>query len=201
MSAFVRLPGRSILRASAHPILSNSTKFVSPIAYKIGRRYVTNLEALDSSEKLVTPSKIINKINELNLSISDRAASRLSQIYKDSQEVLKIGIESGGCHGFQYTLQLIPETNVDLSTGEMKETKDTATTTEKDEFDDDANSKVTIYEVNDNSGKVIIDPKSLKILNNTVLTYTKELIGSSFKISGGNLKSSCGCGSSFDVDV
>ncbi|KAG0668582.1 hypothetical protein C6P45_004553 [Maudiozyma exigua] len=197
MSAFVRLQGRSILRAS-QPLLFNSTRIISPIAYKIGRRYITNLETLDPSEKLITPSKIINKINELNLSISDRAASRLSQIYKDSQEVLKVGIESGGCHGFQYTLQLIPETQVDLSTGEMK---GTTKTPEKDEFDDDANSKMTIFEVNENSGKVVIDPKSLKILNNTVLTYTKELIGSSFKISGGSLKSSCGCGSSFDVDV
>lgn len=199
MNAFVRLQRRSILRAGSHPILFNGPRIVSPIAYKIGRRYLANLETLDPSEKLVTPSKIINKINELNLSISDRAASRLSQIYKDSQEILKVGIESGGCHGFQYTLQLIPETNVDLSTGEMKETKDAAA--EKDEFDDDANSKMTIFEVSDNSGKVVIDPKSLKILNNTVLTYTKELIGSSFKISGGNLKSSCGCGSSFDVEV
>lgn len=179
-----------------------------PLLYRRGyTSTATNLAPADPTDIIVQPSKIINQIKDLNLKVSERAASRLSQINKDSHEILKVGIESGGCHGFQYTLQLIPESKLDLVTGLMKEetSKDAQTvakeTEEADEFDDEANAKLTIYELEDNTGKVAIDPKSLKVLNNTVLTYTKELIGSSFKISGGSMKSSCGCGSSFDVDV
>lgn len=195
MFGLIRLQGRSVIRASRFTKLATTSPFTL-------RTYATNAEELDPTEKLIKPSKIINRINDLNLGISERAASRLAQIYRDSQEVLKIGIESGGCHGFQYTLQLIPESKVDVTTGIMKEVKSTEKENDAtDEFEDDADAKLTIYELNDDTGKVIIDPKSLKILNNTILTYTKELIGSSFKISGGDLKSSCGCGSSFDIEV
>lgn len=161
------------------------------------RTYVTNMQENNVSEKLVQPSHIVNKVSDLKLSISERAASRLNQIYKDSHEILKVGIESGGCHGFQYTLQLIPESKIDLKNGMMKDTK----SAEPDEFADEARTKYTIYLIDNDTGKVVIDPNSLKLLNNTVLTYTNELIGSSFKISGGNMKSSCGCGSSFDVEI
>ncbi|SMN18136.1 similar to Saccharomyces cerevisiae YPR067W ISA2 Protein required for maturation of mitochondrial and cytosolic Fe/S proteins [Maudiozyma saulgeensis] len=199
LNIFTHLQGRSVIRANNLTKLTTTRLMMNSL---IRRTYATNLEELGSSEKLVVPSKIINKIDDLNLGISERAASRLAQIYKDSQEVLKIGIESGGCHGFQYTLQLIPESKVDITAGVMKELELSEKENEiKDEFEDGADSKLTIYELNEDTGKVIIDPKSLKILNNTILTYTKELIGSSFKISGGSLKSSCGCGSSFDVEV
>ena len=46
---------------------------------------------------------------------------------------------------------------------------------------------------------VVIDSDSLALLNGTTLDFQRELIGSSFKIVGGNMKSSCGCGSSFDL--
>lgn len=194
------LPG-AVGRASTRPPLTQYMR-----TGRLGQRgyasTATNLSAADPTEVLVQPSRIVNQIKDLNLSVSERAASRLSQINRDSHEVLKVGIESGGCHGFQYTLQLIPESQLDLQTGLMKGGEDAATAkAAEDEFEDAENAKLTIYELNDSTGKVAIDPQSLKILNNTVLTYTKELIGSSFKISGGSLKSSCGCGSSFDVDV
>ncbi|XBW38191.1 hypothetical protein QEN19_003783 [Hanseniaspora menglaensis] len=56
--------------------------------------------------------------------------------------------------------------------------------------------------VSSNSGPdiyVSIDSDSLALLNGTTLDFQRELIGSSFKIIGGNMKSSCGCGSSFDL--
>ena len=139
---------------------------------------------------LIQPTRIINRIPDLNIQITQRAASRLNEIYKASNEVLKIGVESGGCHGFQYNLDLIP---ADQSQQETKKNLD-------DEFAEN-NDKSVVYVMPPDGGKVIIDENSLKILNDTVLNYTTELIGSQFKIEDGNLKSSCGCGSSFDADV
>ncbi|KAH3902971.1 uncharacterized protein SCODWIG_03711 [Saccharomycodes ludwigii] len=67
------------------------------------------------------------------------------------------------------------------------------------EDDDDFGNENSILFVLPSKAKICIDTKSLSILNNTVLIYSTELIGSSFKIQGGGMKSSCGCGSSFDI--
>ncbi len=44
---------------------------------------------------------------------------------------------------------------------------------------------------------VVIDKSSLKMLAGSRVDFTKELIGTSFKISNPKTKSSCGCGVSF----
>ncbi|CCC67673.1 hypothetical protein NCAS_0A11150 [Naumovozyma castellii] len=153
---------------------------------------------LTTSEAIIQPWKVINKKPNLNMSISERAAERLEEIYNDSKEILKIGVESGGCHGYQYVLKLIPELTEGTNTclqGKMEDT---------DEFehnDIDSIKDSIIFVLPEEKGKVLIDEKSLKILNDTTLTYTTELIGSTFKIINGHLKSSCGCGSSFDIDI
>ncbi|KAG0663016.1 hypothetical protein C6P44_002069 [Monosporozyma unispora] len=135
--------------------------------------------------KLITPASIINEIPSLKLNITERAANKLNQIYSTSNEILRIEVENGGCHGYQYNFNL------------LKEGKD-ATETSDDEFKDEDVKNITIIT---QPGKVIIDSNSLKILNNGVLNYTTELIGSSFKIESEALKSSCGCGTSFDIET
>ncbi|ODQ77387.1 hypothetical protein BABINDRAFT_25956, partial [Babjeviella inositovora NRRL Y-12698] len=112
---------------------------------------------------------------ELKLGITQRAAERLAKIAvedKNPDTCLRILVESGGCHGFQYELKL-----TDLST---KTAEDSLLV--RDE------------------GKVLIDESSLQILRDSKVDYTKELIGSQFKVLGGYISSSCGCGSSFDFD-
>ena len=44
---------------------------------------------------------------------------------------------------------------------------------------------------------VVIDKASLEMLKGSVVDFSSELIGSSFKISNPKTKSSCGCGISF----
>ena len=54
--------------------------------------------------------------------------------------------------------------------------------------------------VDDNDLKhnnIVIDKSSLNMLKGSNVDFTKELIGSSFKISNPKTKSSCGCGISF----
>ncbi|QLG70289.1 hypothetical protein HG535_0A02270 [Zygotorulaspora mrakii] len=191
----------------------------SPVSYILWRTSSTGLISRAptqcwrflsiAAEPLIKPVRIINQPAGMQFSISRKAATRLADIYKDSKEVLKISVESGGCHGFQYNMRLVPEKKVDTALDAPKQNprhaqedvkeKDSG---DSDDFDDDfeANKKV-VFILPDSEAKVVIDENSLKILNKTTLTYSTELIGSTFKISGGNMKSSCGCGSSFDVDL
>lgn len=117
--------------------------------------------------------------NEMLIDISPRAASRLKEIMsKDSNPLLalRITVESGGCHGFQYLMSL---------------TNTSAISSEDD----------TVFEASDGSGaKVVMDEPSLELLKGSQVDYTMELIGSQFKIVGNPAAtSSCGCGTSFDI--
>ncbi len=46
---------------------------------------------------------------------------------------------------------------------------------------------------------VVIDQTSRQMLQNAVITYEEDLMGSQFVIENPNATSSCGCGSSFAV--
>lgn len=103
---------------------------------------------------------------------------RLKEIMsKESNPLLalRITVESGGCHGFQYLMSL---TNI--------------STISPDD---------TVFEANDGTGaKVVMDEPSLELLKGSQIDYTMELIGSQFKILGNPAAtSSCGCGTSFDI--
>lgn len=97
---------------------------------------------------------------------------------KDSnpQLALRVTVESGGCHGFQYLMSLTNITSI-------------------------AADEDTVFEASDGSGaKVVLDEPSLELLKGSKIDYTMELIGSQFKIVGNPAAtSSCGCGTSFDI--
>ena len=85
---------------------------------------------------------------------------------------------SGGCHGFQYLMSLEPSTAIE-------------------------NDVDTIFASQDSPGsaRVVMDEASLELLKGSTVDYTTELIGSQFKIVGNpRAKSSCGCGTSFDIE-
>ncbi|CDR43214.1 CYFA0S11e01662g1_1 [Cyberlindnera fabianii] len=112
----------------------------------------------------------------LIMDISDRAITKLNNIAQEENNpgvALRISVESGGCHGFQYNLNL----------------SDVNTKTDED----------CVFEKG--GAKVIIDDSSLGILRESTVDYTTELIGSMFKVvDSPYMASSCGCGSSFDFD-
>lgn len=91
---------------------------------------------------------------------------------------LRVAVESGGCHGFQYLMSL--------------------TDVEKIDKEED-----TVFESEDGKGaKVVMDEPSLELLKGSKIDYTMELIGSQFKVTGiPGATSSCGCGSSFDIQA
>jgi len=106
---------------------------------------------------------------------------------------LRIQVESGGCHGFQYLMSLttLPPLS---SNGLAQEAPPAAKAGVLD--DDD-----TVFAAGDGSGaKVVMDGPSLELLKGSKVDFTMELIGSQFKIVDNPLAtSSCGCGTSFDI--
>ena len=91
---------------------------------------------------------------------------------------LRVTVQSGGCHGFQYLMSLTNSSSISAS-------------------------EDTVFEANDGTGaKVVMDEPSLELLKGSSVDYTMELIGSQFKIVGNPAAtSSCGCGTSFDIKM
>ncbi|TVY93758.1 Iron-sulfur cluster assembly-like protein, mitochondrial [Lachnellula willkommii] len=151
---------------------------------------------------------------EMNIEITARASNRLKDIMaKDSNAslALRIQVESGGCHGFQYLMSLTtlpalptsssgipPALNTSPSSSDPNAVPRTAESqVEKGVLGEDD----TVFEAEDGSGaKVVMDGPSLDLLKGSKVDFTMELIGSQFKIVDNPLAtSSCGCGTSFDI--
>jgi iron-sulfur cluster assembly protein len=82
---------------------------------------------------------------------------------------LRLGVKGGGCSGFAYVIEF----------SDTKRTKDVVFT-----FD---------------GLDVVIDPKSLVLLNGSTLDYEVKLMQRGFKFVNPQEKAGCGCGESFGV--
>merc|ERR1712093_149676 len=151
-----------------------------------------------SSSRLQATTAIFNPRDDddgtpMHIEITPRASNRLKEIMsKDSNPnlALRISVESGGCHGFQYLMSLTTLPPFNSSPPPEAEGK-------KEKLDEDD----TVFAADDGSGaKVVMDGPSLEVLKGSKVDYTMELIGSQFKIVDNPLAtSSCGCGTSFDI--
>ena len=113
---------------------------------------------------------------------------------------LRIQVESGGCHGFQYVMSLVSlpdqlpasnEVSAPGPDGEPIVREDDTIFAFEAEHGDPLSAP-----------KIILDTPSLELLNGSKVDFTMELIGSQFKIVDNPLaSSSCGCGTSFDIKV
>ncbi|KAK7472993.1 [4Fe-4S] proteins maturation [Stygiomarasmius scandens] len=117
--------------------------------------------------------------DKANVVITDRAAEQLCAIAereKDPNAALRITVESGGCHGYQYKMELAKSRSED----------------------DYVFSHPTIKPSN-----IIIDAVSLSLLNGSTIDFATELIGSSFRVSDNpHAKGSgCGCGVSWELKI
>jgi iron-sulfur cluster assembly protein len=84
-------------------------------------------------------------------------------------EGLRISVVGGGCSGFSYSMA----------------------------FENTPNMLDKTY--NFNGLKVFIDQASLLYLDGAEVDYVETLEGSGFKFNNPNVKSTCGCGSSFSA--
>jgi iron-sulfur cluster assembly accessory protein len=110
------------------------------------------------------------------ITLTTGAVSKVKEILtqQDPQPAgLRIGVVGGGCSGFSYSMTF--ESNGNTDTLGM--------------------DKVFNFD----GLKVYVDQASLLYLDNTEVDYVESLEGSGFKFSNPNVKSTCGCGSSFSV--
>lgn len=120
---------------------------------------------------------------------------------------LRIQVESGGCHGFQYLMSLVtlPDQLPSASGPDAAVEPDSGADAEPVIREDDtifAYASETEATAADPLAlpKIILDTPSLELLNGSKVDFTMELIGSQFKIADNPLAtSSCGCGTSFDI--
>ena len=106
------------------------------------------------------------------ISLTPNAIAKVKGIMAQQNPVpagLRVGVVGGGCSGFSYSLQF------DTSAGMMDKV-----------FDMDGL-------------KVFVDATSIMYLNGCRVDYVETLEGAGFKFDNPNVKSTCGCGSSFNV--
>ncbi len=108
----------------------------------------------------------------MSLQLTEQAIIKVKEIIsqQDPQPVgLRVGVVGGGCSGFSYQMNFVNESNG---------------------FD-----QVLEYD----GLKVFVDQTSLMYLDGTRVDYVEGLEGAGFKFDNPNVKSTCGCGSSFSV--
>ena len=109
---------------------------------------------------------------EVMIHLTPVAASKVKEIMNMQSPVptaLRVAVVGGGCSGFQYHMAFENQTN------------------ESDE-------------VMDFDGlKVAVDQMSSMYLDGVEIDYIETLEGAGFKFNNPNVKSTCGCGSSFSV--
>ena len=106
------------------------------------------------------------------LDLTPHAVDKVKEILAQQNPVpsgLRVSVVGGGCSGFSYQMNFESETN-------------------------------PIDKVFEFDGlKVFVDQASLMYLNGTKIDFVESLEGSGFKFENPNVKTTCGCGSSFSV--
>jgi iron-sulfur cluster assembly accessory protein len=106
------------------------------------------------------------------LNMTPSAIAKVREIMASQDPIpagLRVGVVGGGCSGFQYSMAF------ENQAGMM--------------------DKVFTYD----GLKVFIDATSLMYLNNCQVDYVETFEAAGFKFENPNVKSTCGCGSSFSV--
>src|SRR5467141_4820765 len=117
----------------------------------------------------VTPTPEVKKAP---ITLTPNAVAKVKEIMTQQNPVpagLRVGVVGGGCSGFSYSMQF------DYAPGMMDKVF---------EFD---------------GLKVYVDATSVMYLNGCRVDYVETLEGAGFKFENPNVKSTCGCGSSFNV--
>jgi len=106
------------------------------------------------------------------LALTPNAVAKVKEIMAQQNPVpagLRVGVVGGGCSGFSYSMAF------------------------------ENNAGMMDKSFNFDGLKVFVDATSLMYLNGCVVDYVDTLEGSGFKFENPNVKSTCGCGSSFQV--
>ena len=108
------------------------------------------------------------------LNVTETAAAKINELLTEESKVgagLRVFVQGGGCSGFQYGLMI----------------DKAETVTDGDE----------VFE--SNGVRLFVDPISVRYLAGAEVDYIDNVSGGGFTIKNPNAKSTCGCGSSFNV--
>ncbi|KAI0056541.1 hypothetical protein BV25DRAFT_1813841 [Artomyces pyxidatus] len=116
---------------------------------------------------------------EARMDLTDRAAEQLRTVAMregNPDAALRISVESGGCHGYQYKMEL----------------------TTRREPEDYQFSHPEIKPAN-----IVVDAVSLGLLRGSTIDFATELIGSSFRVLDNPQAkgAGCGCGVSWEANI
>jgi iron-sulfur cluster assembly accessory protein len=106
------------------------------------------------------------------VNMTPTAVAKVKEIMAQQNPVpagLRVGVVGGGCSGFSYSMS----------------------------FENGPGMMDKVIEVD--GLKVYIDATSMMYLNGCIVDYVETLEGAGFKFENPNVKSTCGCGSSFSV--
>ncbi len=106
------------------------------------------------------------------ISLTPNAVSKVKEIMAQQNPVpagLRVGVVGGGCSGFSYSMS----------------------------FENAAGLMDKVFDMD--GLKVYVDATSVMYLNGCIVDYVETLEGAGFKFENPNVKSTCGCGSSFSV--
>ena len=119
-----------------------------------------------------TPATPETKPKAAPISLTPNAVSKVKEIMAQQNPTpagLRVGVVGGGCSGFSYSMSF-------------------------------ENSAGMMDKVFDMEGlKVFVDATSVMYLDGCRVDYVETLEGAGFKFENPNVKSTCGCGSSFSV--
>lgn len=107
------------------------------------------------------------------INVSAAAATRIHELLAEEQKNesgLRVFVQGGGCSGFQYGLMI----------------------------EDGAGPTDQSFEVN--GVKLFVDPISAQYLDGAEVDFVESVTGGGFTIKNPNVRSTCGCGSSFSAD-
>ncbi|KAH9998372.1 hypothetical protein BJV77DRAFT_749991 [Russula vinacea] len=173
MTAALRLLSLARNRTFVTTQLRRAAPAATPPATPAILRRSPTVEDIQTAELDVEPLAQ----GEAQLTLTERAAQQLYRIssqQEHSGSALRISVESGGCHGYQYKMELTQQRAL-----------------EDYEFEHPVVTRA----------RVIVDAVSLALLRGSTIDFATELIGSSFRVVNNPqaVGSGCGCGVSWEA--
>jgi iron-sulfur cluster assembly protein len=133
---------------------------------------MSGLTAIGSSKKKEEQKGPDIVVPKDQLALTERAAQKIAQLAEregKAGQLLRVGIQGGGCSGLSYTFS----------------------------FTAAAEPRDKTFEAY--GARVVVDPKSMIYLGGTVLEWQESLMKSGFVLKNPNEVKSCSCGESFSV--
>ena len=109
------------------------------------------------------------------IQITENAARQIRKMVvkrRQGETALRVAVKAGGCSGFEYRFAWEVSPRTDDVVFDGPE-----------------------------GAHVFIDPRSLRLLDGTVLDYDTSLLSKGFVLENPHAKSTCGCGTSFSVET